>query len=144
LTPLAKASKLARKSRRRADKVLARAHKDGREVPGPSTNPATNLLIADIAVRGAGIVFRHTVERVLLRARFKPEEAQEIVEGRTLGRSMITFAAARMATRSVPGFLAVTGGLAAKAIVDRSLNRAKSRRAGDKTLRRKARRGHDA
>jgi hypothetical protein len=44
----------------------------------------------------------------------------------------------------VPGFLAVTGGLAAKAIVDRGLSRAKSRRAGDKTLRRKARPRRDA
>ena len=139
-----KAGDIARKNRRRAGKALAKAHQQGREVPGPSPNPATNLLIADIAVRGAGIVFRHAVERVLLRARFRPEEAQEIVEGRTLGRSMITFAAARVATRSVPGFLAVTGGLAAKAIVDRGLSNAKSRRAGDKTLRRKGRRGRGA
>lgn len=135
---------LASKSRRGAVNALAGERKGVREVPGPSPNPATNLLIADIAVRSAGIVFRHAVERVLLRARFKPEEAQEIVEGRTFGRSMITFAAARMATRSVPGLLAVTGGLAAKAIVDRSLDHAKSRRAGDKTLRRKARRTRGA
>jgi hypothetical protein len=136
-----KARKLARRNGRRVGNVLAGVR---RELPGPSPNPATNLLIADIAVRGAGIVFRHAVERMLLRARFKPEEAQEIVEGRTLGRSMVTFAAARVATRSVPGFLAVTGGLAAKAIVDRSLSRTKSRRTGDKTLRRKARRARDA
>jgi len=95
-------------------------------------------------VRGAGILFRHGVERLLLRVRFKPEEALEIVEGRTFGRSLITFTAARMATRSIPGFLVVTGGLAAKAIFDRSLDHAKSRRAGDKTLRRQARRGRGA
>jgi hypothetical protein len=139
-----KAKDLARRNRRRAGKVLASARQQGREVSGPSPNAATNLLIADIAVRGAGIVFRHAAERVLLRARFKPEEAKEIVEGRTLGRSIITFAVARVATRSVPGFLAVTGGLAVKAIVDRSLSRAKSRNAGDKTLRRKARRARGA
>ena len=139
-----KASDIASRNRRRVGKALANVRQRGREVPGPSPNPATNLLIADIAVRGAGVVFRHAIERMLLRARFKPEEAKEIVEGRTLGRSIITFAAARVATRSVPGFLAVTGGLAAKAIVDRGLSRAKSRRAGDKTLRRRARGQRDA
>jgi hypothetical protein len=134
----------ARNARRRVSKALTEAREGGREVPGPSPNPATNLLIADVVVRSAGIVFRHAVERALLRARLKPEEAKEIVEGRTLGRSLITHAAARVATRSVPGFLAVAGGLAAKAVVDRGLGRAKSRRAGDKRLARKATRGSDA
>jgi hypothetical protein len=139
-----KAGAIARSGKRRVGKALAKAHEGVREVPGPSPNPATNLLIADIAVRSAGIVFRHAVERALLRARFKPEEAKEIVEGRTLGRSLITHTAARVAMRSVPGFLAVAGGLAAKAVVDRSLGRAKARRAGDKTLARKARTARDA
>ena len=93
-----KASKLPRKARRRVGKALAAAREDGRDVPGPSPNPATNLLIADVVVRSAGIVFRHAIERALLRARFRPEEAKEIVEGRTLGRSLITHAAARIAT----------------------------------------------
>jgi hypothetical protein len=66
------------------------------------------------------------------------------VEGRTLARSLITHAAARIATRSVPGFLAVAGGLAAKAVVDRGLGGAKARRTGDKQLKRKARRARDA
>lgn len=136
---MARAPSAARKPRRLlTGKTLAKAREDGREIPGPSPNPATNLLIADVAVRGAGIVFRHAVERALLRARFRPEEAREIVEGRTLGRSLVTHAAARMATRSVPGFLAVAGGLAAKAIVDRAVGKVKSRRAGDKRLARKA------
>lgn len=133
-----------RKPRPRVGKALAKAHEDGRQVPGPSPNPATNLLIADVVVRGAGIVFRHAVERALLRARFLPEEAKEIVEGRTLGRSLVTHTAARVATRSVPGFLAVAGGLAAKAIVDRAVGSAKSRRAGDKRLRRTAQSGEEA
>ena len=141
---LSKAKNVASKARLRAENAVAPKRTEVREEPGPSPNAATNLLIADIAVRGAGIVFRHAVERVLLSARFRPEEAQEIVDGRTLGRSVVAFAAARMATRSVPGFLAVTGGLAAKAIVDRSLDHAKSRRAGDKTLRRRARRARKA
>jgi hypothetical protein len=136
--------KAARKGPSGARRVLAEADDGVRHVPGPSPNPATNLLIADIAVRGAGIVFRHALERALLRARFAPEEAREIVEGRTWGRSLITHTAARVATRSIPGFLAVAGGLAAKAVVDRSIGKAKASRAGDKTLKRKAKRAHDA
>jgi len=135
-----KAGGLVKSGRRRAGKALAKV----KHVPGPSPNPATNLLIADVAVRGAGIVFRHAVERVLLRARFDPDETKDIVEGRTLGRSLITHAAARVATRSLPGFLAVAGGLAAKAVVDRSLGKRKARKAGDKTLARKAQRSRDA
>lgn len=133
------ARKLPRKVRR-VGTAIANAGDGAREVPGPSPNPATNLLIADVLVRSAGIVFRHAIERALLRARFRPEEAKEIIEGRTLARSLVTHAAARVATRSVPGFLAVAGGLAAKAVIDRGLGDAKSRRAGDKRLARKARR----
>lgn len=139
-----KASKVTRANQRRASKALAKAQQDGRVVPGPSPNAATNLLIADIAVRGAAVVFRHAVERVLLSARFRPEEAKEIVQGRTFARSLITTATARVATRSVPGFLAVAGGLAAKAIFDRGMSHAKARRAGDKALRKQARRGRKA
>lgn len=139
-----KAGEIARNGTRRVGQALAKARDGTRAVPGPSPNPATNLLIADVAVRGAGIVFRHAIERVLLRARFDPDEAKEIVEGRTLGRSLITHAAARVATRSLPGFLAVAGGLAAKAVVDRSIGKRKARRTGDKQLARKARRGRDA
>lgn len=138
------AREVPHKARRRLDKAIAKASERGREVPGPSPNPATNLLIADVVVRSAGIVFRHAIERALLRARFHPEEAKEIVQGRSFARSLITHAAARVATRSMPGFLAVAGGLAAKAVVDRSLGRVKARRAGDKQLARKAERGSDA
>jgi hypothetical protein len=139
-----KAGEIARSGTRRVGEALAKAREGTQHVPGPSPNPATNLLIADVAVRGAGIVFRHAVERMLLRARFDPEEAKEIVEGRTLGRSLITHAAARVATRSLPGFLAIAGGLAAKAVVDRSMGKRKARRTGDKQLTRRARRSRDA
>ena len=47
---------------------------------------------------------------------------------------MAATGAARMATRSVPGFLLVSGGLLAKALVDRSLRPRDARRRGDRKL----------
>jgi len=124
----------AQKTRRAARRALARTRDGIGRVPGPSTNPATNLLIADIAMRAATRLFRRSVERGLLRAKFPPETAHDIVEGRTYGRSLVSDAMARVATRSVPGALLVAGGLVAKSILDRSLSRRKSRRRGERAL----------
>jgi hypothetical protein len=44
---------------------------------------------------------------------------------------MAATGAARMATRSVPGFLLVTGGLLAKSLLDRSMGRRESVRRGE-------------
>ncbi|MEO0062049.1 MAG: hypothetical protein RLZZ08_609 [Pseudomonadota bacterium] len=115
-----------------------RAGRKARNVPGPSTNPATNLLIADVALRSSAMLLGRVAEKGLLRARFDPEKVHDIVAGRSMGSTLVTTAVARMATRSIPGFLLVTGGLLAKSVVDRSLNRRKSRRKGDRKLLRQA------
>ena len=104
------------------------------DVPGPSTNPATNLLIANIAMQSVAILLRRSAERGLLRQRFAAEEARDIIKGRGMVTSMVTTAAARTATRSIPGLLLVSGGLLAKAVFDRSLKRRTSRRKGDQAL----------
>ena len=46
-----------------------------------------------------------------------------------MGSTPVCSRASRLATRSVPGFLVVSGGLLAKAVVDRSLGRGAKRRA---------------
>lgn len=117
-----------------ARKATAKTKDALAKVPGPSNNPATNLLIMDVAMRGASMVFGRALEKALLRARYRPEKASDIVEGRTFVHSMAATGAARMATRSVPGFLLVTGGLFAKAVIDRSLGRRESVRRGEKAL----------
>lgn len=110
--------------RSKRGKLVKKQALDGTEkVPGPSPNPATNLMIADVAVRGASIVFRQALEKGLLRARFGPEKAREIVEGKSMGKSLTAAAVSKLATRSIPGFLLVGTGLLAKTIVDRSLQR---------------------
>lgn len=118
----------------RIKRALTGLRQAPRTIPGPSTNPSTNLLIASVAMRGASILLRRGAERGLLRARFDAEKAKDIVQGRSFAGSMLTTAAARLATRSVPGFLVVTGGLLAKTIFDRSLKRRDAARKGDKAL----------
>jgi len=74
------------------------------------------------------------IEKVLLTTRYDAEKASGIVQGRTLSQSLVATGAARVATRSIPGFLAVTGGLIAKSVFDRSIGRRKSERKGDEQL----------
>jgi hypothetical protein len=103
-------------------------------VPGPSSNPATNLLIMDIAMRGASMIAGRAMEKALLSARYSGKKAADIVQGRTMVKSMAATGAARLATRSVPGFLLVTGGLLAKAVFDRSLSRREAVRRGEEAF----------
>lgn len=100
-------------------------------IPGPSTNPATNMLIADIALRSAGRIVRNSMQKGMLRAGFDRDAAREIVDSRTMLSSLILYGASKIATRSVPGALLVGGGLIAKTLYDRGLTRHEARRRGD-------------
>lgn len=101
-------------------------------LPMPSTNPATNLLIADIVVRGASTLFRKGVQKRVAKAGSRYEgEAQELLDGRTLITTLALYSASKLATRSVPGLMIVTGGLALKTLYDRG--KARQRRLADKT-----------
>ncbi|MXO66955.1 hypothetical protein [Altericroceibacterium endophyticum] len=129
-----KPQKLTGKGARQIRKTLDKTRGGLRKVPGPSTNPATNLMIADIGMRTASMLFRRTMEKGLLRARFTPEKAREVVEGRTLGRTLATVAISKVATRSVPGAVLVGGSILAKIILDRSVSRRQAEREGDAAL----------
>lgn len=101
----------------------------GRGLPLPSNNPATNLLIADIVVRGASHLFRQDVERRVARASAEDDDkAREVLNGRTMLTTLGLYGASRLATRSVPGLVLVTGGLVAKTLYDRGKERQKRRR----------------
>ena len=104
------------------------------KVPGPSSNPATNLLIMDIAMRGASLLAVRAIEKAALSLRYKPAAAGKVVKGRSMIATLTTTGAARVATRSVPGLLMVTGGLLAKTLIDRSLRPRDARRRGDRQL----------
>jgi len=127
-------TRLTHKGGRAVRKALAKTRSGVEKVPGPSPNPATNVLIAEILVRSAGRLARRTMEKGLLKARFEREQALAIVEGRGLAHTLVSTTVARVATRSVPGALLVGGGLLAKTLFDRSISRRKARRRGDKQL----------
>jgi hypothetical protein len=119
---------------RAVKKALDKTKGGIQKVPGPSPNPATNVLIAEILVRSAGRLARRAMEKGLLKARFEHEQAVAIVEGRGLAHTLVSTTVSRVATRSVPGALLVGGGLFAKTIYDRSISRRKARRRGRKQL----------
>ena len=104
------------------------------EVPGPSTNPATNLIIHDIAMRAGGRLMRHTLEKGLLRGRYSGSEAKAIVENRSLTQTLLSGLLARYATRSLPGAALIGGSLVVKTLLDRRKSKKSAKRAGDKTL----------
>jgi hypothetical protein len=126
--------RLTRKGGRAVKKALGKARSGVEKVPGPSPNPATNVLIAEILVRSGGRLARRAMEKGLLKARFEREQAVAIIEGRGLAHTLISTTVARVATRSVPGALLVGGGLLAKTLYDRSISRRKARRRGRKQL----------
>ncbi|BBC74330.1 conserved hypothetical protein [Altererythrobacter sp. B11] len=113
------------------------------KVQGPSPNPATNILIADVAMRSAMIVFRRSVERALLRARYDPETAREIVDGKPRMRSLATAVVAREATKSKAGMLLVGGAMLAKVAFDRGRNRRNAERDGRRQLAKQALKGRE-
>jgi hypothetical protein len=90
---------------------------------GPSPNPHTNLVIADVALRGSALLARRAMERGLLGARYAPQKAKSILKGRTFGETLLHSAIARVAFQSVPGAIIVGGGLIAKTLYDRSRSR---------------------
>ena len=111
-------------------KVSKKTLPDPEGMPGPSTNPATNMLIADIALRSAGRIVRNSMQKGMLRAGFDRDQAREIVDSRTMLSSLILYGASKVATRSVPGALLVGGGLLAKTLYDRGLSKREARRQG--------------
>jgi hypothetical protein len=103
-----------------AGKVGSTVGKVAGKMPGVSTNPMTNLVIADIAMRGGGRFLRHAIETVVLGAKYDKAKAKDIVKGRSMAQTLLGTAVARVATRSVPGAILVGGGLLAKTLWDRA------------------------
>jgi hypothetical protein len=107
----------------------------------PSPNPMTNLLIADIVLRGGGRIVRQLVETNLLKTKYPPQMARDIIQGRGIARTLVGAAIARVATRSVPGALIVGGGMLAKALYDRSKGD-KAKAKGEESVQRRVARAH--
>lgn len=127
---------VARRPAHRPSKLLPK-NSDG--IPGPTDNPATNFIMADIAIRAGTYLARRGVEKGLLANRYGKLTAKQIVQNKTLGQSLLSFALARVATRSVPGAILVGGGALAKTLLDRRKNRRQAKAEGDAKLLEQAR-----
>ena len=129
------------KVRATAKTVAEKAGSTVKNSSGPSPNPMTNLVIADIAMRGGGRLLRHAIEKTLLGAKYSPNTAKNIVKGRSMTQTLVGTALARVATRSVPGALVVGGGLLAKTLFDRRKNARTAKAEGKSEVARQANRG---
>ena len=116
---------------------MARKGKPAKE-PAPDadrhgTSTLTSLIVADLAMRASQRLIKHAVDR--LTQNDEPEPADEGKRkrrrGHPLAGRLIVAAAVRVATRSVPGAILVSGGLLAKTLHDRR-RRARAK-AGDKS-----------
>lgn len=112
---------------------LVRSDTDATEntrLPVPSTNPATNLVIADIIIRAVSTMVRNKVERRVASASFDDDErARQFVDGRTIVTSMALYGASKLATRSPLGLGIVATALVGKTLYDRGKTVQKKRRA---------------
>ena len=106
----------------------------GAKVPGPTQNPASNLLLADIVMRMGSYLVRKGVERTFLRGRYGKETAKDIVGNRSISQTLTAVAIAKFGTKSVPGALVVGTGLIAKTLYERSRSRRQARAEGDAEL----------
>lgn len=128
------AGKLTDAGARGVSKAIAATTGDSGGVPGPSPNPATNLLIHDVVMRTGGRLIRHTVEKGVLAGRYGGTDAKKIIENRGTGHALVGTLIARLATRSLPGAVVVGSGLVVKTLYDRSRSKRAARRSGDRTL----------
>ncbi|MHA6316501.1 hypothetical protein ACXYN8_02430 [Altererythrobacter sp. CAU 1778] len=143
---MARRRKLKSPQEKGADLVAGARHKvtdDDRDVPGPSPNPATNLIMADIIMRAGSYVLRDAVERGFLKGRYGKDTAKNIVNARKPVHRLTSFAAAKVATRSVPGAIVVGGAILAKNLLDRSQRLRKAKREGDRELLEQAKSAED-
>jgi hypothetical protein len=116
-----------------SEKVAGENLPDG-NVPGPTPNPSTNLLLADIAMRMGTYLMRGGVERAFLRNRYGSDLADEIVDNRSIAKTLSAIAVAKMAVKSKVGAALVGTGLVGKVLYDHSKARRAARRDGDATL----------
>jgi hypothetical protein len=95
----------------------------------PSPDPVTNMVIADIVLRGAGSLLRQRLEKGLLTGQLDGERAKRLVDNRGMVSTLALWGASRLATRSPVGLAVVAGGLAAKVLYDRGKRLEAKRRA---------------
>ncbi len=98
-------------------------------LPVPSSNPATNLVIAEVLFRALSILARNEVEKRVAKASYGDEErAKEVLGGRTIISTLALYGVGKVAARSKKGFGVVAAGLVGKALYDRGRTLQRRRR----------------
>jgi len=133
--------RMKRASRKALTRLRGSRVDHSEQVPGPSPDPHTNLIIADVVMRMGSYVMRRSIERGLLKDRYGKRVARDIVANRSIARTLASAAIARVATGSLPGAAVVTTGMAAKLLLDRSRHRQVARSKGDANILKQADRG---
>lgn len=101
----------------RAAKAASGAKAGAKMVP-----PTTRAVITDVALKSGGRVLRQAFERKML-GNVIGKGAKAIPAQRSMAQTLLGAAAAKIATRSIPGALLVGGGLIAKTLYDRHQKR---------------------
>ena len=104
------------------------------EVRGASPDPASNLMMTELALRVGSQLLRNIAQRRLLGPNYGTADAKQILANRTMKQTLASMLVSRIASRSVPGAVLVGTGLLAKTLFDRSQKRRKAQRAGDRAL----------
>lgn len=104
------------------------------DVPGPTPNPATNLLLADITMRFGTYLLRGGVEKLLLTNRYGKETAENIVENRSMLKTVSAVALAKAASKSRVASALLGTGILGKVLYDRSKSRRANKAEGDAVL----------
>jgi hypothetical protein len=86
------------------------------EKPRPAS--LTQRLL-DVVLRETGSAARRAVDRKLARQGYSEKDVRKIVEREGFAKRFAAAAITRLATRSVPGALAVSGAIAARALIGR-------------------------
>ncbi len=87
--------------------------------PSNPKSPSTNLLIADVILRGASTLLRGDVESRVASSRPSSDtDTEEPQDGRAILTTLMLYGAGKLATRSMPGLALVAGGLALKLLYD--------------------------
>lgn len=131
----------SRRKRRHPPPTAQQAARKG--LAGPSTDPATNLLLTDVALRGATVMARLAIEHALLRNRYDASTATEIIARQSLGKRMLSMGMSRIAAGSLPGALFVSGSMMGKIMLDRARAHRQARIAAAKAARRSAKTAPD-
>ncbi|MEL7198460.1 MAG: hypothetical protein AAGL10_09110 [Pseudomonadota bacterium] len=100
-------------------------------LPLPSTSPSTNAIVTGLLVSGAGQILLDQLEKRMIVAAYDPDKARDLVDGRTIVKSLALYGASKLATRSVPGLAIVAGGLLVKSLYDRGRTVQRERREKD-------------